>query len=186
MRGSVTELDTPVSLGTGMPTMLLDSDLATALVGAFDTVLAPVFTTIDCFDAYLDPELTPADFLPWLASWVGVALNERWTVDRQRKFVAHAVELYLWRGTVRGIAAAVEVYAGVTPEIEDNGAVGWGRQPRGDIPGDAAPRLVVRVPASDAVELDEESISRIVADAKPAHVPHTVQLVRRRRASRST
>jgi phage tail-like protein len=183
MRGSVAQLETPVSLETGMPALLMDSDLANGLVGAFDTVLAPVFATIDCFDAYLDPALTPSDFLPWLASWVGVAINERWSTARQRNFVAHAVELYLWRGTVRGIAAAVEAYAGVTPEIEDNGAVGWGRQPHGEIPGDARPRLVVRVPAGDAVELDEESISRIVAEAKPAHVPHTVQLVRRRRSS---
>jgi hypothetical protein len=73
------------------------------------------------------------------------------------------------------------VYAGVRPEIVESGATGWGRQPGGEIPGEATPSLQVRLPASDAVEVDEESLSRIVADAKPAHVPHTVELVRRRR-----
>lgn len=178
MRGSVADLETPASLGQGMPTLLMESDLALALIGAFDCVLAPVFTTIDCFEAYLDPALTPPDFLPWLASWVGVAVDERWAVERQRTLVARAVELYLWRGTVRGISAAVEVYTGVIPDIEDNGAIGWGRQPGGEIPGDAVPRLVVRVPAGGTTEIDESSLARIVADAKPAHVPHEVSIVR--------
>lgn len=182
MRGTLEELRPPVSLAKGMPTLLLDGDLANGLIDAFDVVLAPVFAAIDNFDCYLDPALTPEDFLPWLASWVGVSVNERWSVERQRSFAGRAVELYLWRGTARGIAAAVEVYAGVRPDIEETGATGWGRQPNGEIPGDATARLVVRLPASDAVELDEESISRIVADAKPAHVPHTVELVRRRRS----
>ena len=56
------------------------------------------------------------------------------------------------------------------------------RSPAARYPGEGTPRLVVRLPASDAVEVDEESLSRIVADAKPAHVPHTVELVRRRRS----
>jgi phage tail-like protein len=181
MRGTLEELRPPISLAEGMPSLLLGSDLADGLIDAFDVLLAPVFASIDNFDCYLDPALTPEDFLPWLASWVGVSVNERWSEERQRGFAARAVELYLWRGTARGIAAAVEVYAGVRPEIDETGATGWGRQPSGEIPGEATPHLTVRLPASDAVEVDEESLSRIVADAKPAHVPHTVELVRRRR-----
>jgi phage tail-like protein len=33
-------------------------------------VLAPVVATIDCLGAYLDPALTPEDFLRWLGGWV--------------------------------------------------------------------------------------------------------------------
>jgi phage tail-like protein len=186
VRGTLEDLQPPVSLADGMPSLLLGSDLAESLIESFDVLLAPVFAAIDNFDCYLDPALTPQDFLPWLAGWVGVLINERWSEERQRGFAARAVELYLWRGTARGIATAVEVYAGVRPEIEESGATGWGRQPGGEIPGEDTPRLVVRLPASDAVEVDEDSLSRIVADAKPAHVPHTVELVRRRRSRSQT
>ena len=78
-----------------MPSLLLGSDLADGLIDAFDVLLAPVFASIDNFDCYLDPALTPEDFLPWLASWVGVSVNERWSEERQRGFAARAVELYL-------------------------------------------------------------------------------------------
>ena len=74
MRGTLEELRPPISLAEGMPSLLLGSDLADGLIDAFDVLLAPVFASIDNFDCYLDPALTPEDFLPWLASWVGVWL----------------------------------------------------------------------------------------------------------------
>jgi phage tail-like protein len=41
----------------------------------------------------------PADFLPWLASWVSVSLRGDWTEAQQRAFIAKIPSLYRKRGT---------------------------------------------------------------------------------------
>jgi phage tail-like protein len=70
----------------------------------------------------LNPRATPAAALPWLASFVGLVLDERWaraprpgggTVDARRAVVAEAAWLLRFRGTVRGLKRFIELYAGV-------------------------------------------------------------------------
>jgi phage tail-like protein len=61
------------------------------MVDGFDTVLAPVHAAIDDLDAYLDPALTPPDFLEWLGGWLGLVVDRRWPIRRRREFVAKAV-----------------------------------------------------------------------------------------------
>ena len=75
-------------------------------------MLAPVLSTIDNLDAYLDPWLTPPDFLDWLAGWFGLELDATWPEERRRALVANALELGRWRGTVIGLALLVELYTG--------------------------------------------------------------------------
>jgi hypothetical protein len=53
--------------------------------GALDTVLAPVFVTLDSLDAYVDPALTPDDFLAWLGDWVAVTGRLAWPEDAGRQ-----------------------------------------------------------------------------------------------------
>jgi len=185
MRGAVTELRVSRSLTEGLPVAFFsdpsgtDADqFAYNLVAAFDQVLAPVLASVDSIDAYLDPETAPADFLPWLAGWLGLAVGERWPTHRARSFVQGAAEAFLWRGTRRGVALAVRAYTGVEPDIDETGGVGFSLRPGGPVPGDGTPFLRVRVVVGDA-EVDEASVDRIVADAKPAHVPHRVELVQR-------
>jgi phage tail-like protein len=165
------------SLRTGVPSVYLQHDFTAELLCAFDDVLAPVLLTLDGLDVYLDPMLAPEDFLPWLASWVGLAVNERWSVEQRRQFLSEAADLYRWRGTVTGISRAVEVYAGVAPEISEGGGVAWSPQPGGAVPGQRGAPLVVRVHATGGRPVDPDAIERIVADAKPAHVPHRVEVV---------
>ncbi|EIV92958.1 phage tail protein [Frankia sp. QA3] len=172
MRGSVAGLDTPFPLAAGVPGVLLGVGTLDALLAAFDEVLAPVLATLDSFDAYLDPRLAPADFLGWLAGWVGLAVDGGWSVERTRAVLAEVPELLRWRGTARGVAAAVRVLAGVEAEVVDSGGVSWSPRPQGPAPGGGAPRLVVRVPAGS----DLRAVETAVLAAKPAHVPHRVQV----------
>ena len=110
------------------------------MMGAFDEVLAPLFTTLDCFDSYLDPKLAPHDFVDWLASWVGVDIDETWTLERRRRLIQDAVVLYRIRGTAAGLAAHVRLYAGVTPEIEESGGCDWSQTADSPLPGSPQPR----------------------------------------------
>src|SRR2546430_4071020 len=69
----------------------------------FEAVLAPLERLVDTLPLYTEPEIAPQAFLPWLAGWVAVSLDSGWPVDRQRALIAHAVEIYRWRGTRRGL-----------------------------------------------------------------------------------
>ena len=76
MRGTIPGLGTPHPLGSGLPALYLEDDLAQRLLAALDEVLAPVLCTLDNLDHYLDPSLAPLDFVEWLAGWVGAACEQ--------------------------------------------------------------------------------------------------------------
>ncbi|MBI1298822.1 hypothetical protein GC175_28140 [bacterium] len=80
----------------------------------FDQVLAALEALLVELDVKFSPAMTPADdFLPWLASWVALVLDEEWDLDRRRRLLSEAVELYRWRGTGRGIKRYLEIYSGI-------------------------------------------------------------------------
>ncbi|KPM56701.1 phage tail protein [Frankia sp. CcI49] len=165
------DLPTPFPLARGVPGVLLEAGALGDLLAAFDQVLAPALATIDNIDAYLDPDLTPADFLGWLAGWLGVAVDDRWPPEHVRRVLRHTPELLRWRGTVRGVIAAVRVLAEVEAEVIDSGGTQWSPRPYGIPPGSRAPLLRVRVPR----DADLRAVEAAVRGAKPAHVPHRIE-----------
>ncbi len=178
MRGPVPGLASPHPVGPELPGLYQDDAFAQGFVAALDEVLAPAFASLDTLDAYLDPLLAPEDFLDWLAGWVGAALDQTWPVERRRAFVASAVELFRLRGTATGLAAHVAIFSGGEVEVVESGAAGWSGQPNAAIPGEAAPDLLVRVRVADPEAVDAARLDALVAGAKPAHVPHRVEVVR--------
>ena len=180
MRGLIERelpFESPYPLGLMLPALYHEDDLAQRFTAALDDVLLPVLVTLDSLEAYIDPDLTPADFLEWLGSWVGMAIDETWPLERQRAVVAQAVELYRWRGTIRGIRALVAVFTGIEPEIGETGGVAWSGVPGGSIPGEADARMTVRVRVADPKAVDVARLDAIVAAAKPAHVAHEVEVL---------
>ena len=178
MRAMIEGLDTPHPLGPLLPAMFQEDEFAQRFISAFDTVLAPVFSTLDNIDSYFDPMLAPEDFVDWLASWVGLAIDETWPVERRRLLVARAVELYQWRGTRRGLAAHIAVYTGTEPEIEDHGGVAWSPSPMADLLGTDTPQVTVRLRVPDPKAIDQARLDRVVTAAKPAHLGHTIEVVK--------
>lgn len=178
MRGLVPDLDTPVPLGPTLPALYQEDDFSQRFVGAFDAALAPIFASLDCFDAYLDPFVAPDDFLAWLAGWVGIEIDETSSPERQREIIARAVDLYRMRGTAAGLTAHVSILTGGHVEILESGAAGWSIDPGGEMVGSPEASLVVRVEVADPSTVDPRRLDALVAAAKPAHVPHRVQVVK--------
>lgn len=183
MRGLVPGLLSPHPLGPTLPAIYHDDDFAQRFLGALDDVYAPIFSTLDNFPTYLDPWLTPDDFLDWLATWVGIGLDDTWEEARRREIVARAVELYRMRGTAAGLAAQVGIQTGGEVEIIENGATAWSVDAGGELPGSPEPLVVVRVAVDDPKSVDAGRVDALVATAKPAHVPHRVEIVKAKKAS---
>ena len=76
----------------------------------FEQVLTDVEDLLAIMDRYFAPALTAEGFLPWLAQWVALVLDENWDVTKQRRFIAAALELYRLRGTAAGIRRYLQVY----------------------------------------------------------------------------
>ena len=74
-------------------------------------------------DLLLDPRDAPDEVLPWLASFVGLVLDERWAnapspqgqpaADVRRQYIEEAVWLFRYRGTLPGLKRFVEIYTGI-------------------------------------------------------------------------
>lgn len=178
-RRSVPGIEARYSLARAIPGLYHDDEFFMRLVEGFDAVLAPIQAVVDDLDAYVDPLTAPPDLLEWVGTWLGLTVNRRWPVQRRRELVARALSVYLWRGTRRGIEEAVELYTGTRPEVTDSGGVSASPEPLGEMPGSAGAEVAVLVTTSDPT-IDAELVDRIVADVKPAHVRHSVQVLRSR------
>ncbi|WP_328537631.1 phage tail protein [Streptomyces sp. NBC_00344] len=182
MRGSVDGLGSSAPLGMMLPAVFADDDLAQRFVAGLDEVLAPIHNVLDCLDAYFTPSLAPVDFTRWLGDWVGA---ETGVADRPgrkdseavlRTAVAAASYLHRIRGTRRGLAEAIRLAFGAWPEITESGAADWNAKPLGPVPGERRPRLHVALALPDPGPTDQHRLESLVAAARPAHMPYTVQV----------
>jgi phage tail-like protein len=178
VRGTV-PLVSPVPLISLLPGIYQEDLTTQRFTMGFDDVLAPIFATLDCLEAYVDPWLAPEDFLVWLSGWVGVTIDEGWPLDRTRAFIANIAEVYRWRGTVRGLRAELAIYTGGDVEISETGAVMWSRSPGAMVPGEDVPRLAVRVLVDDPSAISLQTVDQMIASSKPAHVAHVVEIAQR-------
>jgi phage tail-like protein len=88
----------------------------------FESFWRPIEAQIDNFPYYFDPEFTPAELLPWLATWVDLTLDERWPEEKRRRLLSSAVALYRQRGTRLGLQQYLEIYTGARVQISEHGA----------------------------------------------------------------
>ncbi len=70
--------------------------------------------------ALLDPRGAPEELLPWLASFLGLALDGRFSADVRRTLIAEAPTLFRFRGTLAGLRRFIEICLGVRPLIVEH------------------------------------------------------------------
>ena len=128
---------------------------------------------------------TPPEFVAWLATWVALALDENWPELKRRRLIREAVELYRWRGTRRGLSRYLEIYAGVSPQIDDQPFEGMrlgeatllGRDTTlGNVPPHT---FVVTLGVPEPDRLNAQIIHDIIRAEKPAHTAYELRIVRR-------
>lgn len=75
---------------------------------------------LDSVHLYFDSYETREDFLPWLAAWSAMILETDWPVNKKRRLIKKAMELYRWRGTVKGLKLFIALFTGFEPHLQEN------------------------------------------------------------------
>jgi len=179
MRGHVPGLGTPYPIATMLPAFMQEDQFVVRLTSGLDDVVAPVISVLDCLDAYVDPRLAPDDFLDWLAAWVGAPLDDHWGDERRRTSVLAAASLHRMRGTPEGVRAVVALATGGDVEIVEPGGTSVSTSPTPDAAGDSADALLVRIAVDDPADVRLFALDELVTACKPAHLPHTIEVVKR-------
>ncbi len=176
-RAAVPGLPSRHPIGGLLPGLYADDDFAQRFTAGLDTVLAPVFATLDNLPAYFHPRLAPADFLAWLAGWVGVDVDPAWSEEVRRTVVERAVELHRWRGTRRGLELRLRLTLGVGARISDGGGASWSTTADAALPPAPDGVLVVRVWPVRTREVPEDQVRAVVAESCPVHLGHRVEIL---------
>jgi phage tail-like protein len=154
-----------------LPAIYSGDDFLGRFLLIFESILSPIDRTIDNLHFYFDAAMAPAEFLPWLASWLGLVLDERWPEAQRRALIRAAVDLYQWRGTRRGLADFLQLYTGHAPEIVEPGV---GRQRVG---AEEAFRFIVRLRVPDPSAIDRGLVEAIIIVEKPAHAGYALEII---------
>jgi len=95
------------------------TDFMARFLAMFESIAVPARWNIDNFDMYLHPQTAPAGFLPWLAGWFELTLDQSWRDDQRRTLLTEAHDIYARRGTKKALSRILEIYTGQTPTIDD-------------------------------------------------------------------
>jgi len=159
-----------------LPAIYTQNDFIGRFLLIFEHLLLPVDRQIDHLALLFDPRHTPAELLPWLASWVNLVLDETWPEAKRRELIRSAVELYQWRGTSRGLKEYLRIYTGVTPEIYEP-VTRMDLSKKVDARGRLAAHsfvVTLRVPKPKAV--DQAKVTTIIEAEKPAHATYQLRI----------
>jgi phage tail-like protein len=167
-----------------LPAIYSEDDFSGRFLRIFEEIIKPVQSMINDIYFYFDLNTTPESFLPWLASWLGLVLDERWTDDQRRQLIKSAVELYRWSGTIHGLSEYLRIYTGVEPKITEfgtdqgmrlGGASKLGAQTQIGGQGNIF-CFTVELNLSDKQELDTDIIKSIIEIQKPAHTAYILKI----------
>ncbi|MBN1641142.1 MAG: hypothetical protein JXA09_07890 [Anaerolineae bacterium] len=86
-----------------LPALYQRDELMGRFLMLFESFWRPVEQRIAHIDLYLDPRMAPPEFLPWLASWLGLVLTEELPEAQRRTLIRSAASLYRRRGTRQGL-----------------------------------------------------------------------------------
>jgi phage tail-like protein len=84
-------------------------------LATFEGVLGKLEAESDARHVLIDPRSAPGEVLPWLGSFVGLVMDERWPETVRRQLLEEVIWLFRFRGTVAGLTRFLEIYLGVRP-----------------------------------------------------------------------
>ena len=100
-------------LANYLPSVYREDDQSASFLDRYLANLEGVHTTLEdriaSAQILFDVRSAPTEVLDWLASWFDVALDPSWDEPKRRMFIAHAMEIFQSRGTIRGLTTALHL-----------------------------------------------------------------------------
>ena len=177
-----------------LPALYEQDDLIGRFLMLFESFWKPIDQQTDHISFYLDPRITPPRFLPWLAAWLDLELDEDWPEPRRRQLIRWAIALHRSRGTKWGLTKYLEIYTGQKAEITEHRAnnfvlgntaclgpgiaMGRGNRPHTFTVTLRLPPLEIEDEAERVRQgrIRRRTIEAIIARQKPAHTVYSLQL----------
>ncbi len=179
-----------------LPSLYTRDELMGRFLMLFESFLAPISQQIRQVPYYFDPTVTPVDMLPWLASWLDLALDPEWPEAQRRALLKAARRLYQKRGTAKGLLEYLEIYTGGQVQIIEHRADNFVLGNRGGL-GDSIAlgrdnrphtfTVIVQLPAEILGDSSHESywrqrISAIIDREKPVHTTYKLRIEEQEKA----
>lgn len=92
------------------------------LIGTGDAHRKSLEETIAGIATLFDPQITPPEFLTWLAGWTAFTLRADVPQDAQRKFIAEIIQRYRRRGTVENLRQLLAIFVGGNHQVTETTA----------------------------------------------------------------
>lgn len=167
----------------------------------FEEHLTALETRYEDVSRLLNPAGADEEWLRFLAGWLGLVFDPSWDVERRRRLVLAAPELFRLRGTPAGLLRALEIYLGRAPVLVEgfrwrpSGPLILGRSGRIGCSRLAEPAEGLSARASDLaehahrftlfVEVEsgcdlaalESALRRLVDSIEPAHAEYHLHFV---------
>ncbi len=130
----------------------------------FEDQFGPLEQVIAHFDLLLDPRTAAEHFLPTLAAWLGLDIDDRWPQEKRRAILSAVVELYDWRGTKKGLTRLLEASCGCGVEIVEN--------------ADGPHTFCVKLTPPAGQSIDEQMVHALIEANKPAQTVYRLEIGR--------
>jgi phage tail-like protein len=163
-----------------LPAIYHEDDFVGQFLLPFEGVLTGFEELLSTIDRYFAPALTDPEFVPWLANWVALVLDEEWDETKRRRFIGEAVELYRWRGTIRGLNRYLEIYTGLVPGVRERrwpGGIQIGVASRIGGPSPEDEDAPARIPPDQPEHADQATRARIQRMVRQSPVYHDYYVV---------
>lgn len=175
-RRLVPGLRSPFPMINYTSSMLIEDPIAQKICASLDEVLAPIISSLDCYDSYLDVFIAPMDFVKYMCTWILVSPEIGWEEHTVRKSLAHALQFYSARGTSRGIKDFLTTVFELDVTIEESGSVTTSQTSTDastwTIP--PTPSVAITVTTRDNSPVDMGMVGLVLEAAVPAHVDLTL------------
>ena len=173
-----------------LPSLYTRDELMGRFLMLFESFLAPISQQIRQVPYVFDPTVTPADMLPWLASWLDLQLDPEWPESQRRALLKSARRLYQKRGTASGLQEYLEIYTGGEVQIIEHRADNFVVGQRADLGNSVAlgrdnrPHTFTVIARLDSALLDSDAqmqqwrqrITAIIDREKPVHTAYSLRL----------
>jgi len=89
------------------------------LLALFQGFFEGVESEIANLPRLFNPSFVPISFLPWLADWLGLDLDQSWPEAKQREAIAEAFAWFARRGTRKGLEHSILFRTGIQAVVEE-------------------------------------------------------------------